>query len=204
MQEKISKRSSLKPLAETIRQARLLKGWSQRELSARARMPQAQISRFETGSVDPQVSTLVGLARTLDLELQLAPRAAVTAVGAAVRSAEQRSEERASQELLAKLQQAAAAAYDFAPEREEIGSIRDALRDLQPMAPRLRSLKLEPELQKLLLNLNMFVTHPPAQRGRHAHILIDAASWLRNLRNQLAHSTESERPAYSLDDEDWG
>ena len=202
MQDKISKRSSLELLAETIRQARLQKGWSQRELSARARMPQAQISRFETGSVDPQVSTLVELARTLDLDLQLVPRTAVTAVGAAVRSAEQRSEQRASQELLAKLQHAADDAYDSAPEREEIGSIRDTLRQLEPMASRLRSLKLEPEFQKLLLNLEMFVKHPPVQRGRHANILIDAASWLRNLRNQLAHSTDSERPAYSLDEED--
>lgn len=202
MPEKISKRSSLELLAETIRQARLRKGWSQRELSARARMPQAQISRFETGSVDPQISTLVELARTLDLDLQLVPRTAVTAVGAAVRSAEQRSEQRASQELLAKLQHAADDAYDSAPEREEIGSIRDTLRQLEPMASRLRSLKLEPEFQKLLLNLEMFVKHPPAQRGRHTHILIDAANWLRSLRNQLVHATKSERPAYSLDDED--
>lgn len=202
MQAKPSKRSSLELLAETIRQARLQKGWSQRELSARARMPQAQISRFETGGVDPRVSTLVELARALDLDLRLLPRTAITAVGAAVRSAEQQSERRASQELLAKLQHAAEIAYSAAPEREEIGSIRDTLRELQAMAPRLRSLKLEPELQKLLLNLNMFVTHPPASRGRHAHILIDAATWLRHLRNQLVHVTESERPAYSLDDED--
>jgi transcriptional regulator with XRE-family HTH domain len=202
MQNKLSKRSGLELLAETIRQARLQKGWSQRELSARTRIPQAQISRFETGSVDPQVSTLVELARTLDLDLQLVPRAAVAAVGAAVRSAEQRSEERASQELLAKLQHAADMAYEAAPEREEIASIRDTLRELEPMAPRLRSLKLEPELQRLLLNLDMFVKHPPAQRGRHARNLIDAASWLRSLRNQLVHAPSSERPAYSLDDED--
>lgn len=202
MQNKTSKRSAFVLLSETIRQARLQKGWSQRELSARAGMPQAQISRFETGSVDPQVSTLVELARTLDLDLQLVPRTAVTAVGAAVRSAEQRSEQRASQELLAKLQLAADNAYDAAPEREEIASIRDTLRELEPMALRLRSLKLEPELQKLLLNLNMFATHPPASRGRHAHIYIDAANWLRSLRNQLAHARQSERPAYSLDEED--
>lgn len=201
MQKKPSKRGGLELFAETIRHARLQKGWSQRELSARARMPQAQISRFETGSVDPQVSTLVELARTLDLELRLVPRTAVTAVAAAVRSAEQRSEQRASQALLAKLQHVADIAYGAAPEREEIGSIRDTLRQLEPMASRLRSLKLEPELQKLLLDLEMVVEHPPAQRGRHAHILVDAASWLRNLRNQLAHSTGPERPAYSLDDE---
>lgn len=200
MQNKTSNRN-LSLLAETIRQTRLQKGWSQRELSARARLPQAQISRLETGNVDPQVSTLVELARTLDLDLKLVPRTAITAVEAAVRSAEQRSAEKASRALLAKLQQAADTAYDFAPERQEIGSIRDTLRELQPMGSRLGYLKLEPELQKLLLNLNMFVTHPPASRGRQAHILVDAASRLRNLRAQLAHATQSERPAYSLDDE---
>ncbi len=203
MPDKLSRRRGLEPFAEAIRQARRQKGWSQRELSARARMPQAQISRFETGSLDPQVSTLVELARTLDLDLQLVPRAALTAVGAAVRSAEQRSDERASQELLAKLQQAADDAYGFAPEWEEIGSIRDTLLELQPIVgPHLRSLKLEPEFQKLLLNLHMLVTHPSASRGRHAYILIDAASWLRSLRNQLAHGAAAERPAYSLDEED--
>jgi len=165
-------------------------------------MPQAQISRFETGSIDPQVSTLVELARTLDLDLQLVPRAAVTAVGAAVRSAERRSEERESRALLAKLQQAADEAYASAPEREEIGSIRNTLRELEPVVSRLRSLKLEPELEGLLLNLNMFVTYPPGSRGRHARTYIDAANWLRNLSNELMHATESERPAYSLDEED--
>ena len=202
MQNKRSKSSGLELLAEAIRQARLQKGWSQRELSARARMPQAQISRFETGSVDPQVSTLVELARTLDLDLQLVPRAAVTAVRAVVRSAEQRSEQHASQEFLAKLQHAADVAYDAAPDREEIGSIRNSVRELEPMAPRLRSLKLEPELQKLLLNLNRFATYSAASRRRHAHIYVDAASWLRSLRGQLVHARDSERPAYSLDDED--
>jgi transcriptional regulator with XRE-family HTH domain len=202
MQGKISKRSGLEPLANTIRQVRQQKGWSQRELSARAHVPQAQISRFETGSVDPQVSTLIELARTLDLELTLIPRAAAIAVGAAVRSAEERSEQRAAQALLDKLRNAAALAYDSAPEREEIISIQNSLRQLEPMAARIRSLKLEPELQRLLLNLDAFVTYPPAQRGRHANVLIDAAAWLRNLRNQLAHAVSEERPAYSLDDED--
>lgn len=202
MQDKLSKPSGFELMAETIRQARLQKGWSQRELSARSRMPQAQISRLETGRIDPQVSTLVELARTLDLDLQLVPRTAVAAVSAAVRSAEQRSEQRASRELLAKLQHAADDAYKSAPEREEIGSIRNLLHQLEPLASRLRSLKLEPEFQKLLLNLEMSIKHPPPPKGRHAHVLVDAANWLRNLRNQLVHAPESERPAYSLDDED--
>lgn len=67
MQNKKSKRYGLGSLTEAIRQARLAKGWSQRDLSARAHLTQAQISRIENGEVDMQVSTLIELARSLDL-----------------------------------------------------------------------------------------------------------------------------------------
>lgn len=202
MQDKISKRYSLTPYAETIRQARLQKGWTQRDLSARSRMPQAQISRFENGEVDPQVSTLVELARSLDLELQLVPRSAITAVEAAVRSAEARSDERALRGLLKRLQAAAQEAYQSAPEREDIASIRASLRELEPLAPLVQGSEITKALQGLLLNLQQFVVYPPAQRGRHAKGYVDAAAWLKRLRNQLVHAPQAERPAYSLDDEE--
>ncbi len=200
MQDKISKRYNLTPYAETIRQARLQKGWTQRDLSARSRMPQAQISRFENGEVDPQVSTLVELARSLDLELQLVPRSAITAVEAAVRSAEARSDERALRGLLKRLQAAAQEAYQSAPEREDIASIRASLRELEPLAPLVQGSEITKALQGLLLNLQQFVVYPPAQRGRHAKGYVDAAAWLKRLRNQLVHAPQAERPAYSLDD----
>lgn len=202
MQDKISKRYNLTPYAETIRQARLQKGWTQRDLSARSRMPQAQISRFENGEVDPQVSTLVELARSLDLELQLVPRSAITAVEAAVRSAEARSDERALRGLLKRLQAAAQEAYQSAPEREDIASIRASLRELEPLAPLVQGSEITKALQGLLLNLQQFVVYPPAQRGRHAKGYVDAAAWLKRLRNQLVHAPQAERPAYSLDDEE--
>lgn len=103
MQSKTSKKYGLESLTETIRQARLAKGWSQRDLSARAHLTQAQISRIENGEVDLQVSTLIELARSLDLDLQLVPRIALVAVEAAVRSAEERSQERSARNLLASL-----------------------------------------------------------------------------------------------------
>lgn len=202
MQDKLSKRYNLTPFAETIRQARLQKGWTQRDLSARSRMPQAQISRFENGEVDPQVSTLVELARTLDLELQLVPRSAIIAVEAAVRSAEERSDERALRDLLKRLQAAAQQAHQSAPEREDIASIRASLRELEHLAPLIQGSEITKELQGLLLNLQQFVVYPPAQRGRHAKGYVDAAAWLKRFRNQLVHAPQAERPAYSLDDEE--
>lgn len=202
MQNKISKRYGLEPLTEAIRQARLAKGWSQRDLSARAHLTQAQISRIENGAVDMQVSTLVELARSLDLDLQLVPRSAITAVEAAVRSAEERSEERSARNLLANLRRLAEEARASAPGREDIASIASSLQELESLAPLLRGTLMIADLERLRTNLEGFLNYPPAERPSHAKTYRDAAAWLKNLRNSLAHAPHSERPAYSLDDED--
>jgi transcriptional regulator with XRE-family HTH domain len=72
-------------IAEALKQARLAKGWSQRELGKRAHIPQSHISRIEAGAVDLQLSSLIELARTLELEVMLTPRAALPAVKSMVR-----------------------------------------------------------------------------------------------------------------------
>ena len=202
MQNKISKRYGLEPLTEAIRQARLAKGWSQRDLSARAHLTQAQISRIENGAVDMQISTLVELARSLDLDLQLVPRSAITAVEAAVRSAEERSEERSARNLLANLRRLAEEARASAPGREDIASIASSLQELESLAPLLRGTLMIADLERLRTNLEGFLNYPPAERPSHAKTYRDAAAWLKNLRNSLVHAPHSERPAYSLDDED--
>jgi transcriptional regulator with XRE-family HTH domain len=202
MQNKISKRYGLESLTEAIRQARLAKGWSQRDLSARAHLTQAQISRIENGEVDLQVSTLIELARSLDLDLQLVPRSALVAVEAAVRSAEERSDERSARNLLATLRILAERARQIAPEREDIESIASSLHDLEPLAPALRGTFLTADLERLRTNLEGFLNYPPAERPSHAKTYRDAAAWLKQLRNTLMHAPHAERPAYSLDDED--
>lgn len=73
-------------LAERIKSARQDKKMSQRALSAKSGVPQAQISKFENAAVDLRLSSLVALFRALDLELELVPRKAVPAVQAIVRS----------------------------------------------------------------------------------------------------------------------
>jgi transcriptional regulator with XRE-family HTH domain len=82
--------------AHALREARLRKGWSQRDLSGKVGIPQAHISRIESGVVDVKVSTLVELARLLDLELVLAPRSSLPAVEAVIREAEALVRPRAS------------------------------------------------------------------------------------------------------------
>ncbi len=76
-------------IVTAIKDARVRKGFSQRELSANSGVPQAQISKFENGSVDLRISSLVALVRALDLELELVPRKAVPAVKSIVRSTAQ-------------------------------------------------------------------------------------------------------------------
>jgi len=202
MQNKISKRYGLESLTEALRQARLAKGWSQRDLSARAHLTQAQISRIENGEVDVQVSTLIELARSLDFDLQLVPRTALVAVEAAVRSAEERSDERSARNLLATLRILAERAQQVAPGREDIASIASSLHDMEPLVPALRGTFLTADLERLRTNLEGFLNYPPAERPSHAKIYRDAAAWLKELRNTLMHAPHAERPAYSLDDED--
>ena len=69
-----------------LREARQRKGLSQRELSARSGVPQSHISRIEQGNVDLRVSSLVALARVLELELELVPKKSVPAIKSIVRS----------------------------------------------------------------------------------------------------------------------
>lgn len=67
-------------LSEALKSAREGKNLSQRALGKATGMPQAQISKIENASVDMKTSTLIELARSLDLEVMLVPRRHVPAV----------------------------------------------------------------------------------------------------------------------------
>ncbi len=67
-------------IARRVRQGRIARNLSQRELSQLSGVPQAQISRIESGLVDLRFSSLVALANALDLEVTLVPRQAMPAV----------------------------------------------------------------------------------------------------------------------------
>lgn len=72
-------------ILESLREARARKGFSQRELSARSGVPQSHISKIESGGVDLRVSSLIALARVLDLELFVAPKKSVPAIKSIIR-----------------------------------------------------------------------------------------------------------------------
>lgn len=75
-------------ILENLREARLRKGFSQRELSARSGVPQSHISKIESGGVDLRMSSLIALARALDLELFVVPKKSVPAIKSIIRSSQ--------------------------------------------------------------------------------------------------------------------
>ena len=77
---------STENMARELKAARLAKGLSQRALSERAGVPQSHISKIERGGVDLRHSSLVEIARALDLEVTLVPRKHLAAVRSITRT----------------------------------------------------------------------------------------------------------------------
>jgi HTH-type transcriptional regulator/antitoxin HipB len=78
-------RESIKPIADSLKTARTRKSLTQRELGERVGIAQGRLSRIESGAVDLRVSSLLELARALDLEPMLIPRQLVPTIRAIVR-----------------------------------------------------------------------------------------------------------------------
>jgi len=73
-------------LRNQIKQARTLRGWSQRQFGAAVGLPQSHISGIEAGQVVPRFDTLLDLVRVLDLDLLVVPRSLVPAVQSLIRA----------------------------------------------------------------------------------------------------------------------
>jgi transcriptional regulator with XRE-family HTH domain len=184
-----------------LRAARQAKQLSQRRLSQTAGVPQSHLSKIEQGQVDLQLSSLIELARDLDLELVLVPRRLVPAVEALLRSAAgQRgpaaagaaNEVRRLKSVLRRWQSLPGAGA-------ELERLESTLSELArfPLAPA--------DLQKLR-RVSTLLINSSKDRQNAAPVLRRAAEELRKLRNTVVHRPAEEpsaaRPAYSLDEED--
>lgn len=74
--------SPLQPLISELAAARRQAKLSQRALGAKTGLAQSHVSKIERGTVDPQLSNLLEIARSLGLELMLVPKRLVPAVRA--------------------------------------------------------------------------------------------------------------------------
>lgn len=196
--------SGVDHIATILRDARHKKNLSQRELSGVSGVPQGHISKIEKGAVDLRLSSLIALARALDLEVALIPRSAVPAVQSIVRSAASVSGDK----------QARLALKDLSRFEETIARNRSAL----PFTPE----ELAELQQQLRLLAHVHLSDPDRKTIQSAHkalrtYLVDhenlnnlrrALARLKDLRNRVVHgwapssAPKPVRPAYTLDDDD--
>jgi transcriptional regulator with XRE-family HTH domain len=76
----------IEEIAAELKKAREAKGFSQRAVSVLAGVPQSHLSKIENAAIDIRLSSLIQLARSLDLELKLVPKKALPAVEGLIRS----------------------------------------------------------------------------------------------------------------------
>ena len=69
-------------IIKQIKRARQDKGLKQSELGGKLGLPQSHISKIVQGATDPRLSTLTDMARVLDWELLLVPRAMLPVIRA--------------------------------------------------------------------------------------------------------------------------
>ncbi len=192
-------------IAESLKAARERKGLSQRALSAKAGVPQSHFSKIENGAVDLRLSSLVELARVLDLELTLVPRRKLPAVRAIIRSDDGGQRDAQSARKAANMLQRLGDQIAELPS-ETLSEI--AVQELQRWVRELMHFKLSADdlvhLQEASATMQEALSD-----SRNLEAVDQAQSRLRLLRNALAHRAGASapplpRPAYRLDGDDHG
>lgn len=207
--------TQLDQVAGTLAAARRRAGLNQQALGARIGADQSYISKIERAALDPKTSSLIELARALDLELMLVPRQLVPAVQALQREVapdprrapgqidrDLRRLSRRARELMVRypelraLSETAAAADELCIARVDESSAakaRPLIDAAEVIIDRLRGYPSDrPEIER-------------AQRSAGAaDELAPIARALRDLRNEWLHRQVSSDPlpAYRLDDAD--
>ena len=206
-------------IIDVLKKARTAKGLSQRTLSASTGVPQSHLSKIEKGATDIRLSSLIELARVLDLEVKLVPRKSVPAVETVVRSTAPESgvprsldtakAGRDIQRALHDVRSAQALYPDVATLKQlqdslqTLSNLQSAGRDFTALsaAARRAAAPLHKELTQLHKAAEIFKTLPPETH----RTLTEAAKTFEQLRNQFAHSISSPpqpRPAYRLDEDE--
>lgn len=189
-------------IVTTLKNAREAKGLSQRALSELVRAPQSHISKIENGGVDLRVSSLIEIARVLDLELALVPRRSVSAVKSIVRSTAGAPRQpdpatrRMWKRVLAKLDRLS----HTDPANTELAQLQRLARDLQHLGFTIFDLPLARDINRRIDAVLEMRDADGIDR-----LLID----MKTLRNTAVHSVppddlDTVRPAYSLEDDDDG
>ena len=200
----------LEHIAAELKRAREAHNISQRELSARVALPQAHISKIESGSVNLKLASLVEMARALDLEVMLVPRKLVPAVQAITRSADADAPSGEAARAGGALRKLDDQLHRLAPNHEvakswAAHSKSDAWALLARAIQELKYFRLSAEhIAMIKRAVDTLKRQKPGQSDEA--LVRKIADELRQLRNALAHGVATPvpgpRPAYSLADGD--
>jgi transcriptional regulator with XRE-family HTH domain len=199
-------------ISEMLISARRRAGLSQRALGAKVGVAQSHISKIERAAIDPQVSSLMELARALGLELMLVPAQLVPAVQALGREATpdpRRTPSTIDHDLNRLSRQAQELTKRFPETR--------VLFDIAATANEMRIARLDTSTAHearplidaattILKGLRGSRDHLPVEHtavdANAEQALISTERAMRNLRNAWTHRDASfpQAPAYRLDD----
>ncbi|MBA3836177.1 MAG: XRE family transcriptional regulator [Zymomonas sp.] len=199
--------AGIEELAASLREARIAKALTQKALGQRVGLPQSHISKIEKGAVDLKLSSLVEIARALELEIKLVPRKALPAVEGAVRAHGTSVQTSRTLSLLNQQAQIAdrikANFPDLLPQVEDFQKAIRSLPRLEFDAAQLKALDeaLQPAKQLTVIIDGQGGVAALAKR------LEEATSALRHFRNMQVHhapllEAARQRPAYRLEEDD--
>lgn len=193
---------NIEEIIQAVKKARQDKGLSQRALSAKAGLPQSHISKIEQGDVNIKLSTLIDLARALDLEIKLVPRKLVPAVNSITRKSS--SENMASQNLhsvrndVRQLEKAMQSMEPVIKAGKELEQFQRAIREIEKYRMPIQTLN---DFKKVSDTIRALREGPNA-----INEIRKATKKIQSMRNMLAHSIPEvpslPTPAYSLEDDD--
>ena len=213
---------AIEPITSALKVARQRKGLSQRELGSRVGVPQSHISKIESGAVDLQTSSLLEIARGLDLELMLVPRALVPTVQSLQRSTDtdrpRNVETAKTEKQIDRAARTTQQLISLIPQSEELKNLTSALQSIKhipipvlPVAEIKKTLDaLQPSLNALKsaskeyeqLRQNLAMPEIKAQLQQIAEV----GRTLASIRNNVVHGNLTKPsapiPAYRPDMED--
>tara|TARA_B100001057_G_scaffold147288_1_gene147237 strand:- start:138 stop:761 length:624 start_codon:yes stop_codon:yes gene_type:complete len=203
--------TAIEDIAASIKAARIAKGFTQKELGERVGLPQSHISKIEGGNVDLQISSLVEIARALDLELKLVPRKTVPAIEGVLRSQRERSETSRTLATIAETNRFAERVRESYPSVTEVTELQSALKDIQAVNFTPETLKaieqaLQPvaHLKKHLQDLGLALEQQEGTKQLAQQIAASTRA-LQRLRNLQVHAIDRDYaprlPAYRLEDD---
>jgi len=192
-------------IAEKLKVTREAKGLSQRKLSQLAGVPQAHISKIESGNVDLRVSSLIQLSRALGLELTLVPRKSLSAINmiarGTVRGPRNNIESTSTvQRELKRIERAVNGLVRENPTNKQLAQFQNQVKELQHLQVPDSYLNTIRDADKKLRAIQ--------KQMASMETVGKTLAKFQQLRNSLVHglseSPQSEitRPAYSLDEDE--